>query len=93
MGGDPRQHQRRLLVREVNEEIRRVNERFGMRGSCVVLCECSAHLCLQRVELPVPAWERICADGHFVVCPGHRDPALDELVDRADGYWIVASTL
>jgi hypothetical protein len=91
MADDPRRL-RRLLVREVNEEIRRVNERFGIRGSCVLLCECCAHLCLQRVELPVPVWERVRGDGHFVVCPGHRDPELDDVVVRADGYWVVAAT-
>ena len=61
---------RQLIIREVNDRIREVNDVFGITaGTCTVLCECGAPGCLEPVVVPVGA------DSVDFVAPGHSHDA------------------
>jgi hypothetical protein len=78
------------LFREVNEEIRDLDSRFGGERAGAFVCECADETCV--VLLSVPGEEYVAVRGHprrFVVAPGHEDPALETVVERRKGYFVV----
>ena len=67
-----------MLLREVNERIREVNDGFVLLGGTPdwveAFCECGRSGCLERVQVPSGLYEEIRGlDEHFLVAPGHED--------------------
>lgn len=86
----------RRLNRKV-EELDRVISYGNGRGAAGspthepgFFCECSDAECLSRLPLGRDEYERVHrrAD-HFVVAPGHETPAVEDVVERLDGWLVV----
>lgn len=85
------------VFREVNERINEVNETFesntpsGWRARELdLICECDDTSCVERISLPVAAYEQVRADSRqFVVVPGHEDQAVEDVVAHENTYNLV----
>jgi hypothetical protein len=87
--GDEELPHRRRLVREVNHEIRRLADLFGIDERVEVLCECASGGCLERVAVPADELPELLDEPHsFVVAPGHVGPD-DDVVAHRSGYAVV----
>lgn len=74
------------FVREVNENIAELGERFGLQeGTLELICECGEVGCVERVEVPADEYERLHAGGRRIVAPGHASGRSEQ---RA-GYAVV----
>jgi hypothetical protein len=77
--------------RDINDELEsgiRVLPSDGERVSFV--CECGRTDCKDPVPLTLAEYELVRADGrHFVVVPGHEIEAVERVIDRRDGYYVV----
>jgi len=84
---------RRAALLQVNG--RRVNEAID-RGAQDVkrsafVCECGNIGCNALVELHLTEYEAVREDfDRFLVIPGHEVDGVDEVVERRDGYVVVA---
>jgi hypothetical protein len=55
-----------------------------------VVCECDDLNCGELFPVSVEAYERVRSEGTlFLVLPGHSDDSIEEVVERADHYWVV----
>ena len=79
------------LFREVNEQIRRLDDESGEEaGTIAVICECSETDCTERIVLLVAEYERVRSDSLlYVVARGHELPDIERVVERRDGWEIV----
>jgi hypothetical protein len=87
-----RMAQNEALFREVNERVHDLADtgREPEQVDSDYLCECANSDCTFRVPLRVSEYEAVRADPkQFVVLPGHFTPEVEELVQRADRYWVV----
>jgi hypothetical protein len=76
------------LFREVNE---RIGELSGSATLPTFVCECTAETCDQRVPLTPEEYERIRSDSNsFCVVPGHEISEIEQVVEVAEGYLVVA---
>jgi hypothetical protein len=80
-----------ILYRSVNEKIEGLNAAFGtLTQSMTVVCECGEATCATQIDLDVPTYERIRADGDlFVIVPGHEIPDVESVVEEGENYAIV----
>ena len=61
-------------MREVNDRIWELNAVFRITtGSCVVLCECAASDCFERIVVPIEGYEKLRGDQRVLVAPGHDE--------------------
>ncbi|HEY0276848.1 MAG TPA: hypothetical protein VGC32_01135 [Solirubrobacterales bacterium] len=89
--------ERRFVARAASAEIngRRVNEAIE-RGTesardAVFVCECGHLGCTATVELTIPEYERVRSSfDRFLVVPGHEIESVEDVVERHDGYLVVA---
>ena len=52
-------------------------------------CECDDPGCAKAIVLSIAEYERaVRSVDRFVVVPGHEDPAVEEVVERHDGYYV-----
>ena len=79
------------LFREVNERIEDLNRAFGeVTERMSIVCECGSSQCHERIDVPIPEYERVRADPTtFMVLPGHEIPDVEVVVDRTDAYFVV----
>jgi hypothetical protein len=96
-----RQARNEALVRQVNEQIERVDRAAEETGSAVeptvfeFFCECGAAedgdiACEARIEMTLAEYEEIRRqDDRFAVTPGHENHALEEVVRRTDRFVVV----
>jgi hypothetical protein len=89
------------LVRQVNEQIERVDQaaeeegRADQETTFEFLCECGRGMgddvaCDARVELTLREYEEIRGqDDRFAVVPGHENHALEDVVRRTDRFVVV----
>lgn len=79
------------LFREVNEQIRGLNRELSSNdGTMTVICECGDADCVERLEVPVAAYEQARSDSLlFVIAKGHEFPEAERVVEQADGYDVV----
>ena len=79
------------IFRQVNEQIRGLNENFGTeQGTMTVVCECGSAECAERLEIPVSAYERIRSDARlYVIVKGHEFEDVELVVEEADAYDVV----
>jgi hypothetical protein len=80
------------LFREVNERVKAINERFGTPvPETEFVCECASELCTDRVRMTTAEYEKLRSDAtHFAVRPGHEVPEVEDVVERHEGYLVVA---
>jgi hypothetical protein len=74
--------------RQVNEAIER-----GTRaaGAAVFVCECGELGCTETVELTISEYEGVRSGfERFLVVPGHEIEEIEDVVERHDGYLVVA---
>ncbi len=73
------------FVREVNENIAELGERFGLHEETLeLICECGDSACAERVAVPADEYERLHAEGRRIVALAHADGA-----ERRAGYAVV----
>jgi hypothetical protein len=77
------------VFRAANERLRSRMEALTYRGRRPVICECSSADCMEVLDLRPVEYQRVRDCGYFVVARGHGDPAIERLVERADGYDVV----
>jgi len=74
------------FVREVNENIAELGERFGLHDETLeLICECGDPGCADRVAVPAAEYERLHAEGRRIVAPTHTAGVSEQ---RA-GYAVV----
>jgi hypothetical protein len=74
--------------RQVNEAIER-----GTReaGAAVFVCECGKLGCTDTVELTIAEYEEVRSGfERFLVIPGHELEDIEDVIERHDGYLVVA---
>jgi hypothetical protein len=81
------------LLREVNERIEEVGERLQVLPEDEALdfrCECGQPACESSVSMSVEAYRRVRSENdRFVLVPGHEDPEIEQVVERAERYVVV----
>jgi hypothetical protein len=79
-----------------NENLfRRINERVEMLAGghdrLPIVCECSDAGCSERLTVARGAYEHVRAQPErFLVAPGHEAPGVEQVVERGDGWVVVA---
>jgi hypothetical protein len=93
---DPREERiarNEALLREVNERIHEVGERLQVLPDDELLdfrCECGRPECEELVSLTASDYRRVRSDNdRFAVVPGHEDPEIERIVERAERYVVV----
>jgi hypothetical protein len=91
--GDSPQSVERAAAAEVNG--RRVNEAIERgaqgTGTAVFVCECGNLGCSETVELTISEYEDVRSGfERFLVVPGHQIEKIEDVVERHDGYLVVA---
>ena len=80
------------LFREVNEEVARLERRLE-RTDPQFVCECASESCVDRVTVPLKAYEEIRSHPRrFVLKPGHEQTHLERVVETGNGYVVVEKT-
>jgi hypothetical protein len=81
------------LFREVNENIARLEERYGSATQPVFICECSRDSCTEHMPVDEETYRRVREHPRrFIVLPGHVDETLESVVETRAGYLIVEKT-
>jgi hypothetical protein len=88
---------RRFVERAASAEIngRRVNEAIE-RGTeaaqqAVFVCECGNLGCTGTIQMTISAYEQVRSSfDRFLVMPGHEIESVEDVVERHDGYLVVA---
>ena len=80
------------VFREVNERVRAINDEFGARlDTAEFVCECGETSCTERIRLSLSEYEAVRAEPtHFAIKDGHEIPDVEDVVERCDGYIVVA---
>ena len=75
--------------REVNEAIAETAARFEAEEADFV-CECADPQCAHRVTAELEDYEEVRSEAtHFLLAPGHHEPAVERVVDRAPEFDVV----
>jgi hypothetical protein len=78
------------LFREVNERIEDLADKFNI-GTLDAVCECGDAACADRIEITHGDYEAMRADPTlFAVVPGHELTDVERVVERREGYVVVA---
>jgi len=82
--------QNEALFREVNERVSSLATDRSPAASYEYVCECSNPDCTFQISLGASEYEAVRVDPRqFVVLPEHYVPEIEDLVTKADRYWIV----
>jgi hypothetical protein len=77
------------MFRSVNERVEEVVQP-GPEEQIDFLCECGDSDCGEKMTLTRQEYEQVRADGaQFAVYPGHEIPQIEEVVLRAEGFFVV----
>jgi hypothetical protein len=78
------------VFRSVNERIDEGAERHHVTAQVPFHCECCNGSCVEKVLIAPHDYERVVEERfRFVVLPGHEDEAVESVVERHDGYYVV----
>lgn len=91
---EPRAARNEALFREVNENIARLEARYG--GSApqpVFICECSSDSCTEHIPVDAETYQRVREHPRrFLILPGHVDKTVESVIETRPGYLIVEKT-
>ena len=77
------------MFRSVNERVEEVVQP-GAEEEIDFLCECGDSGCAEKVTLARQEYEQVRADSaQFAVYPGHEIPDIEEVVRRAEQFFVV----
>jgi hypothetical protein len=89
---DERAARNEALFREVNEEVARLEQRLE-GGEPLFVCECADETCVERVSVPLDAYEELRSHPRrFVLKPGHQQDDVERVVETTNGYVVVEKT-
>lgn len=75
--------------REVNEAIAETAARFEA-DEADFICECADPQCAHRVSADLEQYEEIRSEAtHFLLAPGHHEPKVERVVERAGEFDVV----
>jgi hypothetical protein len=80
------------LYREINENIKGLNEAFAeiLDASSTWLCECADADCAEAMEMTTEEYEQVRAHpSRFAVLRGHLDPVIEEVIAEHPRYVVV----
>ena len=78
------------IFRQVNEQIRGLNQGFGTEGTMTMICECGDADCTEQLTVRVSDYERVRRDARcYVIAKGHEIADVERVVEQADGYDVV----
>lgn len=78
------------LFREVNEQIKQVNEDTPAGSVADFVCECGDPGCTDPVSLTLAEYEEVRRDAtHFAVLPGHVVPDVEVVIAQNDRFAVV----
>jgi hypothetical protein len=87
---DRRLTENEVLFRQANEQAAREALRGDVPTELGVVCECTDRDCRQTLTMSTAEYEWLRQNpSRFVVLPGHEAPAVEQVVERFDGYVIV----
>jgi hypothetical protein len=90
MSREERVARNEALFREVNEQIKQVNEDTPAGSEADFVCECGDPDCTDPVSLTLVEYEEVRRDAtHFAVRPGHVVPDVEVVVARNDRFAVV----
>ncbi len=79
-----------ILFRRLNERLASAERSGSGPHALDLLCECSDRDCLKVLTIESAEYDWLRQDPHrFAVLPGHEAPALEDVVERHDGFVIV----
>lgn len=82
------------LFRLANERMADWEEQHTDEVTELYFCECADTECREKVELRRGDYERTRSDSRqFVIVPGHEMPEVEDIVERHEGWEIVAKDL
>lgn len=78
------------VFREVNEQIRELQETSPLPGYTAFICECSRYDCRVGVEATLDEYIEVRSEPtHFLLAHGHIDVDLERLVRVNDRFMVV----
>ena len=79
------------IFRRVNEQIEELNRGIAqMTGAMRIVCECGDIRCAEQIDVSIAAYEGVRSDSAlFFVVEGHEAPAVEEVVERTEGYEVL----
>jgi hypothetical protein len=79
------------VFRQVNEQITDLAERFDVGDRELdLICECGDASCVERISMPVSAYEAMRAEPtQFAVHRGHDVPDVERVVAKGKGYDVI----
>jgi hypothetical protein len=90
MSREERVARNEALFREVNEQIKQVNEDTPAGSEADFVCECGDPECTDPVSLTLVEYEEVRGEPtHFAVLPGHVVPDVEVVVAHNDRFAVV----
>jgi hypothetical protein len=78
------------LFQVVNRNIVKMEETLGTRKTFAMVCECAKKHCIDGFEVEPAVYQRVRLNPVlFFVVPGHEDPQVEKVLERAPQYLIV----
>jgi hypothetical protein len=78
------------FFRAVNDQIDGLTQRVAVDADLEIVCECGSADCFVRLTVPRSEYERVREDPTlFVAVPGHEIPAVEDVVERAEGHVVL----
>ena len=79
-----------VVFRSLNEAIDQIAIGLGGPAPYEFVCECATSGCFERIELNLPDYEAVRAEGsRFILCPGHEDTEVEQVVETHRNYVVV----
>jgi hypothetical protein len=79
-----------ILFRHVNERLAAAEGGASVETGLDLVCECTDRSCLEILTISAAEYEWLRQDPHrFVVLPGHEAPAVENVVERHQGFVVV----
>lgn len=82
------------LYRQVNEQIRDINEGFStLTGEFSVHCECGTLECTEQMRVPPEVYEQTRSKSdHFIVLPGHQIDEMEVVIKDHGAFYVIEKT-
>lgn len=82
--------QAQAIMREVNEQIHQLEDRFGELDLRSIVCECSHVECMEPIRIGPDRYEEVRRfSTRFILVPGHEIAEVERVVESHNGYVVV----